>query len=392
MRLLERLGLATYEQATLPAARGDVAQVSDLPAEVAQAFGINVASERVTRREALSIPSVRRGVQVIAGTISGFPLQSYRIQQGAANRRAAVLPDRVPITRPLLARPDHRITRSEWIRRVVEDLIMTPWSWTYREGKDSDGFPAELRHLEQSRLTVNVAARTIHYDGELLDASRIVRFDSPGNGLLNDGAVTLRTALRLEATVRRYADNDVPLGVLADESEASPSGRNRMTDDDIDALLDRWEIGGKRRTTRYIGRLKYQAVQFDAARIQLAEARQRSDVAIAQLLNLESQQINAPGESSMTYSNAQAVANERLTAVRPYMQAIAERLSMGDVTPTSQTVTFDTTGYLRGTIADAINVGAAAVSAGLLTVDEARARFLDLAPIEKEEADDAQDN
>lgn len=382
MRLLERIGIATYSDASLPSTQGDVAQVADLSPAIAEAFGINVLTESVTRREALTIPSVRRGVQVIAGTISAFPLQAYRLEQGNANRRAAVLPNRTPFRRPLLARPDVRLTRSEWVRRVVEDLIMTPWAWCRIVGRDADGFPAELQHLDQHRLRVNPNAGTIHYNGQPLTPAEVIRFDSPGNGLLYDGAVVLRTALKLESAVRRYAELDVPLGVLRDESDASPSGRNRLTDEDIDALLDRWEAGARRRTTRWIGRAKYEAIQFDATRIQLAEARQRSDVAIAQLLNLESQQINAPGESSMTYVNSQAVANERLVAVRPYMQAIAERLSFGDLTPNGQQVTFDTTGYLRGTVADAVKVAADAVSAGLLTEDEARARFLDLPPKE----------
>lgn len=390
MGFLQRVGIAVdpHSTAVLPRVSGDVAQIADMPADVAQAFGINVDTETVTRREALTIPSVRRGVQVLGGMVSGFPLMSQRIAQGEANRRAQVNPDRTPIRRPLLEQPDKRVTASEWKRRVMEDLIFTPWSWCRKVGTDRDQFPAQLVHLDQRRITFDPVKRVLRYDGDEVPEAELVRFDSPGNGLLYDGAVVLRTALKLEAAVRRFAELDVPLGVLRDEgngSGSSPSGKTRMTEDDIDALLDRWEAGNKRRRTRWIGRLKYEAVQFDAARIQLAEARQRSDVAIAQLMNLESQQVNAPGESGMTYVNVQATLNAKVEAARPYMRAIAERLSWPDITPMGQQSIFDVSGYLRGTVADAVAVAVQATQGDrpLMAVDEARARFLDLPPLEE---------
>lgn len=390
--LLERLGLVTTaddrlaSSAVIPSSGGDVAQVRDLPAGVAAAFGINVSTERVTRREAKTIPSVRRGEQVIAGTISGFPLVAQRVADGEDGRPSPVLPDRTPIRRRVLEHPDPQITPAEWKRRVVEDLIYAPWSWCRKVGTDAYGFPAQLHHLDHRGITIDPSRGIFRYNGVVVPPAELVRFDSPGNGLLVDGAVVLRTALKLEAAVRRYAENDVPLGVLYDESNASATGRQRLTDDDVDRILDKWTAGARKRTTRWIGRLRYQAIQFDAARIQLAEARQRSDVAIAQLLNLDSQQINAPGESSMTYVNLASVAADRVSAIRPYMDAVVERLSWNDITPRGQRVVFDTTRYLRGTVKDAIDAAVAATGGPVMSRDEARATFFDLPPLEELEA------
>lgn len=380
--LLERLGLVnTY--ATLPAPGGDVAQVADLPASVAQAFGINVETERVTRREAKSIPAMRRGEQVIAGTISTFPLISQRIPLGEDGRTAPVLPDRTPVRRSLLERPDPRITRSEWVRRVVEDLIYTPYSWCRVGGRDADGFPLWLEHLDQRFIAIDFSTNTFRYKGQVVPELELVRFDSPGNGVLYDGATTLRTALMLEAAVRRYADDPMPLGLLRDPSQATSTGRDKVSDTWVQRLLDKWHIGGKKRATRYIGRLEYVRVQFDAAQIQLVQARERSDVAIAQMLNLESNAVNAPSETGMTYTTKESIAAERVNAVRPYMDAIVQRLSADDITPRGQVVIFDTAGYVRGTTAEVINAAVAATSGDrpLMAVDEARYKWLDLPPL-----------
>lgn len=385
-RALQVLGIekpVTASWASLPGTAGDVAQVSDLPPAVAQAFGINVSAEAVSRSEALSIPAVRRGVQVIAGTIATFPLVAQRVEQGEDGRTARTNPDRASVRRSLLEQPDPNLTASQWKMRVVTDLVCYPVSWCRVAGRDTAGFPMWLEHLDYRYCRVDAEGKKFYYGSQEIPARDVVRFDGIDDGLLKTGAVTLRTALKLEAAVRRYADNDVPLGVLRDESQASKDGRDTMTKPKVQQLLDDWTAGALKRTTRYIGRLKYEPVQFDAAKIQLAEARERSDVAIAQLLNLESQQINAPSETGMTYSNKEQVAAERVTALSPYMAAITERLSMPDLTPRGQVVNFDTTKYVRGTTTELVTAAVAATGGKpIMERDEARARFLDLPPME----------
>jgi hypothetical protein len=360
---------------------GDVAQVRDLPPGVAQAFGINVDTEAVSRREAMSIPAMRRGRNVIAGTISSFPLVAARIPLGEDGRTAPTSGDRVPVRRSLLEQPDPRLTASQWKLRLVDDLLFYPWSFCRVTARDVNRFPMQLEHIERPRLRIDYTTQQVFVDNVEVDPRDMVRFDGPDEGVLRHGAMTLRTALALEAAVRRYANLDVPLGVLRDESQATATGRDKLNETSVETILNKWEEGARRRVTRYIGRLKYEPVQLDAARIQLNQARERSDVAIAQMLNLESQQVNAPGETGMTYTNRESIAASKVDALRPYMDAITERLSMPDITPRGQVVTFDTTRYLRGTTKEVLD--AAAVATGgkpLMSPDEARVRFLDLPP------------
>lgn len=377
--LLRALGIqgpaATSAAVTLGG--GDVAQVASLPAGVAAAFGINVTSEGVTRREAMSIPAVRRGRAVIAGTIARFPLVSTRIQTSTPGQPAPAVPGRTLIRRTLLEQPDPELTAGQWKTRVVDDLIFYPYSWGRVLERDGAGWPTRIGHMRMQDLRLDFAGQRLYYKGVEVQLADVVRFDAPDEGLLVHGATVLRTALKLEAAVRRYADMDVPLGVLRREATTA----DRLDKTKIDELLERWADGARKRTTRYIGSLKYESVQLDAQRIQLAEARQRSDTAIAQLLNLESGQVNAPSESGMTYTNRESIAASRIDALGPYMDAIAERLSLPDITPPGEAVTFDTTRYLRGTTKEVLDAAAIAVgNRPLMDVDEARARFLDLPP------------
>lgn len=384
--IAERMGIVNY--VLLPPTAGDVAQVADLPANVAAAFGINTDSERVSRREALSIPAMRRGLQVYAGTICTFPLQAVRIAAGEDGRTAPTLPDRQLVRRSLLEQPDPNLTVSKWLMRLIVDLVLEPFAWCRITRRDAFGFPLELSHLRQDLgwLHIDAHHQTVTYRGQDVPLRDVVRFDSPlDNGALVDGATALRTALKLEATVRRYAEQPLPMGVLSDPSQATPSGRNKMDDTQVDSLLNKWQAGASKWVVRWIGRLKFDAIQFNAEQIQLVQARQRSDVAIAQLINLASTQVNAPSESGMTYNNVESIAAGLLGVLKPYMLAVTQRLSMADITPRGQQVQFDTTAFVRGTTTEVIAAAVAAVTGRIMTVDEARALLLFLPPLDLED-------
>lgn len=373
---------------TIPPMPGDVAQVEDLPAGVAEAFGINVDSERVSRREAFSIPAFRKGVQRIL-LIAQFALEAQRVAAGEDGRTAPTLPDRAPVRRSLLEQPDPNITVTKWLSRVLIDLVCEPFSWCRITRRDTANFPLNLEHMDYRWLRIDPVGNKIFYCDVEVPLRDVVRFDSPlEDGALRDGAAALRTALELEATVRRYAKNPMPLGVLSDPSAATAGGRDNMSDSKVQKILDKWELGALKRVVRWIGRLKFDAIQFNPEQLQLNKARERSDLAISQLLGLTPDDVSAPSTGSDTYRNLEAEAADRLNTIRPYMLAITQRLSMADITPRGQVVKFNTTAYVRGTTVEVIGAAVNATNGErpLMSVDEARSRFLDLPPIEVEDA------
>lgn len=364
-RVLDQL--KADETITLPPISGDVAQVSNLPLGIAQAFGINLDSDTVTRKEAMTIPAMRRGRQVIAGTLGTAPLICVR-------RRAGNSPER--IERNLLKQPDPNVTRSFQLTWTIDDLLFYGVSWWQVTARDIDNKPAFASRIAPHRLSYDHFRRKILVDGKPVEDFNLIRFDGPDEGVLTHGATTLRTCLLLEAAVRRYARMDVPLGLIEDEG-------GQLTDTEIQALLDSWEAARLARTTGYLpAGLKYQSAVFNAQQMQLTEARQHQAGEVARLLNLPPNAVNAPSNDSLTYATTESNRRE-LTDITfaPFISAVEQRLSMNDVTPNGTEVYFDLSKFVRGDLNQVLSSAKTAIDAGIMTVDEIRTEWLQLPPL-----------
>lgn len=351
---------------------GDKSQVESLPPSIAEAFGINLSSSRVTRTEAMSIPAVRKGRQVIAGTLGAAPLVANRIRAGKSPER---------IERQLLIQPDPAVTRSFTLTWTLDDLIFYGVSWWRVLEFDAFNFPKRAERVHPTRIRIDFANGRIYLDGKLVTDNReLIRFDGPDEGILTYGAVTLKTCLLLEAAVRVYAKMDIPLGYLQDEE-------GQLLDDEVQTLLDGWERSRKTRSTGYIPRgLSYKNPSFNAEQMQLADARGFQAQEVARLMNLPASTLNAPTNDSLTYATTEGNRRELVDLTfAPYIASIEQRLSMPDVTPQGTTAGFDLGKFLRGDIKSVIETGKAAVESNLMTVDEVRTQWLGLPPTNESE-------
>lgn len=347
---------------------GDIAQSANLPVSVAQAFGINLSGDSISRKEAMTIPAVRRGRNVIAGTLGAAPLIAVR-------QRAGQPPERVP--RTLLSQPDPNVTCAFTVTWTLDDLIFYGVSWWLVTKRDSFGYPANAERIHPIRIRVDMAQQQAYVDGKPVNDRDLIRFDGPDEGILTYGATTLKTYLLLENAVRNYARMDVPLGLIQDEEGA-------MTTDEVQTFLDSWEAARIKRSTGYLpSGLKYVNPAFNAEQLELSTARDFQSQEIARLMNLPASSINAPVNSSLTYATTESNRRELVDmTLQPFKVAIEQRLSMPDVTPGGTTVQFDLGMFLRGDIKSVIETGAAAVGAGLMTKDEVRTEWLGLPPLE----------
>ena len=350
---------------------GDVAQVAGLPDSIAQAFGINVAGDRVSRFEAMGIPTVKRARNIIAGTIGTFPLVCTRTAGDGTVTRTP---------RPLLTQPDPNTTAQYVLTWTVDDLIFYGVAWWRVLARDLQGYPAQAERLDRSRVRLDYTTGSVYVDGAPVAARDLIRFDSPDEGVLNVPGTTLRTALLLEAAVRRFAVMDIPSGVLKD---TRAEGAN-LTRTEVDELLAGWRSSRERYATGYLHRsLDYVPTAFNAQQLQLLEGRQHQALEIARMFGLAAGHVNAPEATGMTYRNGEAQRRALVDeSLRDYMTAITQRLSLGDVTPRGQAVDFDLAKYLRGDKSEAIASAVAASGGPVLTTDEARADLLDLPPID----------
>ena len=77
--------------------------------------------------------------------------------------------------------------------------------------------------------------------------------------------------------------------------------------------------------------------------------------------------------SSLTYTNVPSRSRELLDyTLRGYLDAIAGRLSLDDVTPHGQALRFDVSRLLRGDFAERMNAGRVAIEAGIYTAEQIR--------------------
>lgn len=359
--------------ATTAAAYPSPLRAGDLDPAAAAAFGFSPDTETVTRREAMRVPAVRRARAVIAGTIGGMTWQC---------RRGHDL-----IDRQLLSQPDPNTTAQYVFTWTVDDLLFYGVSWWLVTDRDAEGFPRHVERLVRERVRVEQSEGVVYVDGRRRDDRDVIRFDGPDEGVLEYGATTLKTCLLLEAAVRKFARLDVPLGFLrpaegAQELSATPgSGAPDDPSDDrseIDVLLDEWENARSRRSTAFLNRaVEYETVMFDASRIELAAARQHQAAEVARLTNLPPRYVNAPQASGMTYTNTESDRRDLLdTSLDQYVTAIAQRLSMGDVTPRGQRVAPDIFSWLRGDTREVVEAGSTAVAAGIMSPEEVRTEWL----------------
>lgn len=327
----------------------------------------------IDRGRAETIPVVAAGLSLFA-VLGTLPLIHER------ERVRSVAPRSI-------TNPDPECPGANHYARTYQDLLLTGtayWAVTSLTGRTDSQItrPATFRQIDSSRVAtdpddpgrVQIDGQPFHLSrpGRECDTRTVVRFQGPvDGGILGAGRTALRTALLLESAAQRYADMDVPAGLLKNTSGLE------LSDSQIDQLLDGWSAARRKRTTAYINSgLEYQTVQYDASQLQLVEARREADSRIAQLMGIPPQYVNAPdagGGGTIRYQN---MAQDRRTLIdftfAPYTAAVCGRLSMDDVTAGGWTVRHDYTEFLKADLAGLVALGAQAVQAGLISTDEWR--------------------
>lgn len=211
----------------------------------------------ITRPEALSVPAVRRGRNMLCA-IATMPLEQ-------------VDRDQVVRDSALLRQIDPDVPNVVTISQTVEDLVFEGISWWEVLATDFAGFPVAARHLDVSTVSVDPPkgrtaaplpsgidprAGVVWIDGRAVSGSRVIRFDSPNPAVLRHAGREIRRAILLDKAAGMYADDPRP----ADYFEPA-DGAEEIPDEEIDEILAKWKAARKRRSTAYIpAALKYHAV------------------------------------------------------------------------------------------------------------------------------------
>jgi hypothetical protein len=302
----------------------------------------------VSRDDAMTIGAVERGRDVIC-SLSLLPLTSYRGLE--------VVP------RAFLDQPDPDVPTVVVMSQTYEDLLCEGIAWWVVTGKDYRGYPTSARRVEPRTVSLtpptdrkaspaplpsghDPRGASVWVDGVEVPASWIIRFDSPSRPLLTAGSRTIRRALLLDALAQMYAENPRPLEAFTDTDDQTVVP---YTDEEVELFLATYMMGRKRGTPAYIPR---QMSRSDVsapspAELQLVELQRQASLELALHMGLDPEDVGV-NTTSRTYFNAQDRRSDKINhTFGPYMRAVTDRLSMGDVTPNGQRVRHDLTEYLR---------------------------------------------
>jgi len=322
------------------------------------------------RNEALSVSAVLRGRNLICGPAT-LPL----IQKD---------PDRRVARLSLLEQIDPNVPNVVTLAQTLEDLLFDGISWWRVTAKGADNYPTSAEHLDVSQVSLQPPAgrmaplpsgwdprdAVVYVDGEPWPSSWIIRFDSPNPGLLTAGGRLIRRAVLLDQTSALYADNPRPLDYFTPTEGADPA-----SDDEVAALLAEWERQRKQRATAYVpAALTYNSVDTPTpADLQLVALLREVKLDLANAIGLDPEDLGV-STTSRTYQNGVDRRQDKINdTLSPYMKAITDRLSMGDVTKRGYVVAFDLDDYLRADPLTRAQVYEKALAGGWMDADEVRA-------------------
>lgn len=325
----------------------------------------------VSRDDAMSIAAVERGRDEIC-SVATLPLVTYRDL------------DRIP--NHFLDQPDPDVPRVVMFAQTFEDLLCDGISWWQKTALDYRGFPTAARRVVNVSLTpparrgtpaplpsgLDPRGASVWVDGVETPAVMMIRFDSPGRPLLESGRRTIRRAILLDSLAAMYADNPRPLETFTDTDNQTVVPYD---DDDVEAFLAAYRTRRKRGGPAWIPK---QAQRMDVsapspAELQLVELQREASLELALHMGLDPEDVGV-NTTSRTYFNATDRRTDKINrTLGPYMAAITDRLSMGDVTPRGQTVRFDTEAWLTPDHAARAAYWSALKSAGAIDAAEIRA-------------------
>jgi phage portal protein BeeE len=319
----------------------------------------------IDRISAMSIPAVNRCRNLICNTVGAMELKLE------LKRTGEYLP-KLPWMDQLSKNQPMPVT----LAYICDSLLFFGVSYLEIESVYQDnGYPASFNWVANSRVIpkfnkTNTLIEGYAVDGALRPMSglnSLVTIQSMTDGLLQVGARVLTSALDLDRASSVAASTPMATGVLKN------TGAD-LGESEVQGLLAAWRNARNNRSTAYLtSTLEFQPVAFSPKDMMLNEAKQYMATEIARLCNVPAYYISADMNNSMVYSNLQ---DERRNFVsltlQSYISAIEQRLSMNDITPSTQKICFDLdTGFLRANPLERLAVIEKMLALGLITVQDA---------------------
>ncbi len=284
---------------------------------------------RISRRAAIQAAPVKRVRDLVPGVLGALPVN-------------LVGPDTRANYAELLDQPEEHRGRSLTFTDLFEDMFFEGIAWWEITQFGWHNYPTKVRTRRPRE--VEVREGRVYVQGRYVPNNRIIRFDSPTDGLLISAARDIRKWLRLNAATERMADGTPPVDYFYSENDVDPF----EDDDEVADFLDDWEDARRKRSTGFVpGGLKYAMAGWSPEQLQLNSALEAASLAIANHAGVDPEEVGV-STTSRTYQND---FNRRKNftdfTLGLYRTAFEDRLRMGDVTPSGHRAQQDLDAFLR---------------------------------------------
>jgi HK97 family phage portal protein len=328
------------------------------------AFGYNGVG--IDRNFALQVSSVARCRNLVAGVISSIDLALYKKSTGEK------------LGSPVwLEQPDQRQPRSVTIAATVDSLMFYACAyWRVTSLYADDGRPSGFEWVANNRVTYTTnkfgtEVQDYFVDGQLVPMAGIgslVTFQSLLPGVLQSASTTIKAAWDVQKAAAVSAATPMATTILKNNGADLPESQ-------IQGILAGWNSARRNRSTAYLtSTLSAENIGFSPKEMGYVDFSQYLATEISRAMNVPSYLISADMNNSMTYQNILDGRKEFVAySLQPYISAIEDRLSMNDITNSSNQVRFavDDT-FLRVDAKDRLDIIEKMLNLDLIDVDQAR--------------------
>jgi HK97 family phage portal protein len=294
-------------------------------------FSLNSAiMPRITRKEAMSVPSVARARNLICGTVASIPLEYYNKKTGEV-----IAP---PRWISQLSKTQPSFVTLTWI---VDSLLMYGVAYLLvTERYAEDGRPASFEWIANNRVTFTtdvegIMIKQYYMDATPIDMNDIVTIQGFDEGILERGSRTIQAAVDVDRAAAVNSANPQPAGFLKNSGADLPAS-------EVQGLIAAWKRARQNNSTAYLtSTLDYNPVSFSPKDMMYNEAVQNLSTQIARVCNVPAYYLSADQNTTMTYANVQDERKQFYAlSIEPYIQAIQSRLSMDDISTAGHSVRF----------------------------------------------------
>jgi HK97 family phage portal protein len=330
----------------------------------------NAIFARVSRHDAMSVPSVARARNLICGTVASIPLEYYKTSTGEV-----IAP---PRWIKQLSKNQPSFVTLTW---CVDSLLFYGVCYLLvSERYSEDGRPASFEWVANSRVTFTTDLEGImvtqyYVDMKPIAMDDIVTIQGFDEGVLDRGSRTIQAAIDVERAAALNSANPQPAGFLKNSGADLPPN-------EVQGLISAWKRARQNNSTAYLtSTLDYSPVAFSPKDMQYTDSVQSYSTQIARTMNVPAYYLSSDQNTTMTYANVQDERKQFYAlSVEPYVQAIQSRLSMDDISTSGHEVKFAVSdSFLKQDPLVEIQVLEKLLTLGLITTEQAMS-MTDLTP------------